>query len=78
MLRRKEVAVTKVCQTGLYSHKWGNGIGLHRGNVTEYDSAYSDVNGEQVERSWEGLGSSILDGLPRVIDQRDGVAFSVA
>ncbi len=75
MLRRKEVSVTKVCRTGRYSHKRGNGKGLHKGNVTEYDSACSDVNGEQGERSWEGLGSSVLDGLPVVIHQREGGCF---
>ncbi len=52
--------------------------GLHKGNVTEYDPACSDVNGEQGERSWEGLGSSILNSLNGAIDQRDGVAFSAA
>ncbi len=76
MLSQKGVGVLKVYRTGWYSNKGGNGVGLYKENVDGYNATYSDVNGE---RSDEELGRDRVvfrNGLPRVIDQWDGVAFS--
>ncbi len=70
MLRGKGVGVTKVYRTGRLRHNRGNGVGLHRGDVGEYDATCSDVNGE---RSVAELG------VVRVVNDQEGrVAPSAA